>query len=190
MIQYIWPDLGKPTFWAHWPGGIKTTVSLSKKGLHVSNFTARKFNSCLIKMCNKKLVLKNIWNLIALSWIFLCQQGRFSKIQSHIMSSHNAPCWDHQWWNSIQVLYVTTFRVFVTDVFTRLTRVEKRFKMMLGTVLTAWPAPVALTVKMQKSASLAENKTSTSIHKILVHYMLKNVQDPTHFFNNLLQIGC
>ena len=44
------PDLGKPTFWAHVPDGIKSTVSPRRKKLYVSNFIARKLNSCFIKM--------------------------------------------------------------------------------------------------------------------------------------------
>jgi len=44
----LWPDLGKPTFWAHLPGGIKTTVSLSRNELYVSNLTARKLDSCFM----------------------------------------------------------------------------------------------------------------------------------------------
>ena len=41
------------SFWAHLPSGIKAAVSPNRKELYTSNFTARKLNSCFIKMCNK-----------------------------------------------------------------------------------------------------------------------------------------
>ena len=71
-VSQMWPDLGKPTFWAYLPSGIITTVSPSKKELYVSNFTATKLNICFIKMYNKNWHWKTIWKV----WL-LCPEACF-----------------------------------------------------------------------------------------------------------------
>ena len=57
----MWPDLGKPTFWAHLPSGIKTTVSPNKKELIPQTLQQESLIVALSKCAIQIGIEKSIW---------------------------------------------------------------------------------------------------------------------------------